>query len=101
MTVTAGRSCCCGYLTTGAPTCLAPLMAMIPYPHKEPRFRYAIAYAAVKCGGTKSFVEVVKALPDSGTYAKDDLNGSVSGEIERVSDVLLVGRWISRSIPQL
>lgn len=70
---------------TGAPACLPPLMAMIPYPHKEPRFRYAIAYAAVKCGGTKSFVEVVTALPDSATYAKDDLNGAVSGEIAKLT----------------
>ena len=69
----------------GSPACLAPLLAMIPYPHKEPRFRYAIAYAAIHCSGTKSFVEVVKALPDSGNYAKDDLNGAVSGEIAKLT----------------
>lgn len=69
----------------GAPACLPPLMAMIPYPHKEPRFRYAVAYAAVKCGGTKAFVDVVKALPDGANYAKDDLNGAVSGEIAKLT----------------
>ena len=69
----------------GSPACLPPLVAMIPYPHKEPRFRYAVAYAAILCGGTKSFVEVVKALPDSGNYAKDDLNGAVSGEIAKLT----------------
>jgi len=70
---------------TNAPACLPPLMAMIPYPHKEPRFRYAVAYAAVKCGGIKAFVDVVKALPDSASYAKDDLNGAVSGEIAKLT----------------
>jgi hypothetical protein len=69
----------------GSPACLPPLVAMIPYPHKDPRFRYAIAYAAIHCGGTKSFVEVVKALPDGGNYAKDDLNGAVSGEIAKLT----------------
>ena len=69
----------------GSPACLPPLLAIIPYPHKEPRFRYAVAYAALRCGGTKSFVEVVKALPESGTYAKDDLNGAVSGEIAKLT----------------
>ena len=69
----------------GAPACLPPLLSVIPYPHKEPRFRYAVAYAAIRCGGTKSFVEVVRALPDSATYAKDDLNGAVSGEIAKLT----------------
>jgi hypothetical protein len=68
----------------GSPACLAPLMALIPYPHKEPRFRYSIAYAAIHCGGTKSFVDVVKALPD-GNYAKDELNGAVSAEIAKLT----------------
>ncbi len=69
----------------GSPACLPPLLAMIPYPHREPRFRYTVAYAGVLCGGTAAFLDVVKALPDSGNYAKDDLNGAVSGEIAKLS----------------
>ncbi len=69
----------------GSPACLAPLTAMIPYPHKESRFRYTVAYAAVHCGGTGAFVDVVKALPDSATYAMAELNGAVSGEIAKLS----------------
>lgn len=77
----------------GSPACLEPLMSMIPFAHKEPRFRYAIAYAAIHCGGTASFVEVVKALPDTGAYAKDDLNGAVSTEIAKLTprDKVLAG----------
>lgn len=67
----------------GAPQCLAPLVGMIPYPHKDPRFRYSVAYAALRCGGTKAIPDVVAALPE-GTYAKDDLVGAVAGEISKL-----------------
>lgn len=80
----------------GAPACFAPLLAIIPYPHKDPRFRYAIAYAAIHCGGTKSFVEVVQALPDSGTYAKDELAGAVSGEIAKLTPRATVQEGLRR-----
>ena len=69
----------------GAPSCVQPLIELIPYPHKDTRFRYVIAYAAIHCGGTASIGDIVKAFPDSGTYAKDELNGAVSGEIAKLT----------------
>ncbi len=69
----------------GTPRCLEPLISMITYPHREPRFRYTTTYNALLCGGTKSVVEVVRALPDSGTYDKEDLVGAVAGVIAKMS----------------
>jgi len=69
----------------GSPQCFQPLLSMVTYPHKEPRFRYVAAYAALLCGGVKSFVAVVRALPDSGTYAKEDLVGGIAGQIAKLS----------------
>lgn len=77
----------------GSPQCFQPLLSMITYPHREPRFRYVAAYSALLCGGVKSFVEVVRALPDSGTYAKDDLVGGIAGQIAKMTpkDQVLAG----------
>lgn len=69
----------------GAPQCLAPLVGMVAAPHRNPRFKYVAANNALKCGGTKAIVEVVQALPDQGAYAKDQVNGAISGEIARMS----------------
>lgn len=69
----------------GAPACLAPLVGMVKTPHRESRFKYVAAFNALKCGGAKSVPEVVRALPDQGTYVKDELQGSVSGEIAKLS----------------
>lgn len=65
----------------GAPQCLAPLVGMVGAPHKNPRFKYVAANNALKCGGAKAIVEVVEALPDAGAYAKDQVQGAISGEI--------------------
>jgi hypothetical protein len=70
---------------TGSAHCFEPLIGMITYPHREPRFRYATAYAALLCGGTKSILQVARGLPDSGTYAKDDLVGGVAGVIAKMT----------------
>ncbi len=69
----------------GSPQCFEPLVSMVRLPHPDPRFRYATAYAALYCGGPKSIAEVVRALPESGNYVRDDLHGAVSGEIAKMS----------------
>ena len=93
----------------GAPACLAPLVGMVKTPHRESRFKYVAAFNALKCGGAKAVAEVVRALPDQGTYVKDELQGSISGEIARLSprdqvqaalrelleDKSTVARWVA------
>jgi len=69
----------------GAPRCLAPLLGMVGTPHGNPRFKYVAANNALKCGGPKAIVDVVRALPDAGAYARDDLTGAISGEIARMT----------------
>ncbi|HEU0037446.1 MAG TPA: hypothetical protein VFQ53_42840 [Kofleriaceae bacterium] len=69
----------------GAPACLAPLVGMVGTPHKESRFKYVAANNALRCGGTKSIVEVVKALPEGGAYIKDELTGAIAGEIAKMT----------------
>jgi hypothetical protein len=60
----------------GAPQCLVPLVSLIPHPHPNPAFRYALPDAALKCGGAKSVSEVVAAMPDL-PYEQKSLEGSV------------------------
>lgn len=93
----------------GAPRCLAPLLGMIGAPHRNARFKYVVANNALKCGGVKAILEVVKALPDAGTYASDQVTGAISGEIAKMSprdqvqaaarallsDRSTVGKWIA------
>jgi len=93
----------------GAPACLAPLVGMVKTPHRESRFKYVAAYNALKCGGPKAITEVIRALPDQGAYVKDELQGSVSGEIAKMSpkdqvqaalrellgDKSTVARWVA------
>jgi hypothetical protein len=66
----------------GAPKCLAPLVGMIGYPHKDPRFKYSIPNNALRCGGVKAIKEVIQAVPD-GPYDKEDLVGAIAGEVAR------------------
>jgi len=70
---------------TGEPHCLAPLLRMVGAPHRVARFKYVAANNALRCGGAKAIVEVVRALPDAGAYAKDELTGAISGEIARMT----------------
>jgi hypothetical protein len=93
----------------GAPACLAPLVGMVKTPHRESRFKYVAAYNALSCGGAKAVAEVVRALPDQGTYVKDEVQGSISGEIAKLSpraevlaslrallgDKSTVARWVA------
>jgi hypothetical protein len=69
----------------GAPRCLAPLLEMIGAPHRNARFKFVVANNALKCGGTRAIVDVVRALPDAGAYPKDQLTGAISGEIARMT----------------
>ncbi len=70
---------------TGTPHCLAPLVSMVKVPHPNPVFRYAIVHAALICGGTTGVVEIVRALPDDGNYAGEDLRGAISGPIAKLT----------------
>ena len=93
----------------GPPACLAPLVGMVRTPHRESRFKYVAAFNALRCGGAKSVTEVVRALPDEGTYVKEELQGSISGEIAKLSppdqvkgslrellgDKSTVARWVA------
>ena len=93
----------------GAPACLAPLVGMVKTPHRESRFKYVAASNALKCGGAKAVAEVIRALPDQGTYVKDELQGAVAGEIakltppdqakaqlrELLNDRSTVARWVA------
>lgn len=93
---------------TGAPQCLTTLVGMVGAPHKNPRFKYVAVNNALKCGGTRAIVEVVEALPDAGAYAKDQVNGAISGEIAKMtprdqalaaartllSDKSTIARWV-------
>ena len=69
----------------GAPQCLAPLLGMIGVPHRNARFKFVAANNALKCGGTKAILDVVRALPDAGAYARDQVTAAISGEIARMS----------------
>jgi hypothetical protein len=69
----------------GAPRCLAPLVEMIGARHNNPRFKFVVANNALKCGGAKAIVEVVRALPDEGAYSLDHVTGAIAGEIAMMS----------------
>jgi hypothetical protein len=69
----------------GPPACFAPLVGMVKTPHRESRFKYLASSSALKCGGPKSIPEVLRALPDQGAYVKEEVQGSISGEIAKMS----------------
>jgi hypothetical protein len=62
--------------SVGLPSCLPPLLAMIPHPHANPVFRYLAPDHALKCGGVKAIKDVVRAMPDQ-PYDQQRLAGSV------------------------
>jgi hypothetical protein len=81
----------------GAPRCLAPLLGMVGAAHHSSQFKYVIANNALKCGGAKAILDVVRSLPDAGAYAKDQVTGQISGEIARMTprdQVLAAGRTL-------
>jgi hypothetical protein len=69
----------------GAPRCLASLVGMVSAPHRNPRFKYVAANNALRCGGARAIVDVVRALPEAGAYAHDQVTGAISGEIARMT----------------
>ncbi|MEO6771662.1 MAG: hypothetical protein ABI467_01405 [Kofleriaceae bacterium] len=64
----------------GPPQCVAPLVAMVGYPHTNPKFKYVAADSALKCGGLPAAKDVVHALPD-GAYQQEELVGGVVVDI--------------------
>lgn len=95
--------------TVGAPRCLAPLLGMIAAPHRSARFKYVAANNALRCGGTKAILDVVRALPDAGAYARESVTSAISDEIAKMrprdqvqaaartllSDPSTVGKWVA------
>jgi hypothetical protein len=69
----------------GTPKCFTALVGMIGSPHRQSRFKYVAANNALRCGGVKGIVEVVKALPETGAYVQAELTGAISGEIAKMS----------------
>jgi hypothetical protein len=69
----------------GAPRCLASLVGIVAAPHRNSRFKYVAANNALRCGGTRAIVDVVRALPDTGAYAADQVIAAISGEIARMT----------------
>ena len=70
---------------TGQPTCFAPLIGMVAVPHKASRFKYVTAVNALRCGGTKTIVQVVRALPEGGVYVMEELRDTIALEISKMS----------------
>jgi hypothetical protein len=69
----------------GAPQCLAPLVGMIGAPHRNARFKFVVANNALRCGGTRAILDVVRALPDAGAYARDWVTSAISDEIAKMT----------------
>jgi hypothetical protein len=67
----------------GAPGCVQPLVDMIAQPHANPKFKFSTAQAALRCGGAEAIKPVAEAMPQ-GSYARDELDGAVAGEIARL-----------------
>jgi len=63
--------------TVGPPTCIAPLVELIGYPHPNANLKLVAADSALKCGGVAAIKDVVHALPDT-NYARDQLFGAVA-----------------------
>ncbi|MBK7534113.1 MAG: hypothetical protein IPI49_01835 [Myxococcales bacterium] len=61
---------------TGSPTCIAPLLAVVAYPHEDPQYRLIGASAALACGGPSAIKPVVLALPDA-AYEHRNFGGSI------------------------
>jgi hypothetical protein len=68
----------------GPPSCLAPLVGMIPVPHSNLRFKYVAAQQALGCGGTNAIPQVVRALPDV-PYQQPELSGAIAQTIASMS----------------
>ena len=70
--------------TAGPPACVAPLVGLVGHPHPNPIFKYAIAQAALRCGGAGAIKDVVEALPDV-PYEVRLVDDDIAGEIKRLS----------------
>lgn len=89
----------------GPPACLAPLVAMIGHPHRNPRFKYVAADSALKCGGSAAIKDVVRALP-SGPYQQEELVGAIvtgiaamkprAPALQAVRELLADRGWVAR-----
>jgi hypothetical protein len=69
----------------GTSVCLPPLLAMVGAPHKNAEFKFVVVNNALKCGGTKAILDVIRALPDAGAYEKTQVTQEISGEIAKMT----------------
>ena len=61
----------------GPPTCLAPLLGMINFPHPDPRFRWVGVDSALRCDPVAALPAVALSLSPRGRYARDVLGGAI------------------------
>jgi hypothetical protein len=66
--------------TIGPPACIAPLVALVSFPHPNPNFKLTTSDSALKCGGIPAIKDVVHALPDA-SYSHDELVGAVIADL--------------------
>jgi hypothetical protein len=69
----------------GGRSCVEQLVPLIPVPHREAKFKYVAATFALRCGGPKSIVQVLHAMPDPGAYQREDVAGSIVLEISKLT----------------
>jgi hypothetical protein len=69
----------------GGRACTDQLVPLIPLPHREARFKYVAATFALRCGGPSSIAQVLRAMPDPGALAREELAGSIVLEISRLA----------------
>jgi hypothetical protein len=89
---------------TGRPTCVAPLVAVAAYPHREFDVRYIGANAALTCGGPEAIKAVVGALPPEAAYDHEILGRAVWAPIAKMTErdqALAVVRELARSSDKL
>lgn len=90
----------------GRPGCLAPLLAMVRQPHRDPRFRWVGANNAIRCGGAAALPQVVAELSPGATYEQKVLVGAVVAPLPSLGEreaVLAAARglvaeksWVAR-----
>ena len=93
----------------GPPACLAPLLGMINYPHRDPRFRWIGVDSALRCDPVAALPAVALSLPPRGRYPRDVLGGATwvtlgtasarKDEIAAAARQMLSNRsWVARWI---
>ncbi len=90
----------------GMPACRKPLLAMITFPHSNPRFRWIGVKRALKCGGLAIAPDVIAKLSPERAYRRIDLDDALwtpLAAMEPRADVVKLARtlltsdsWVAR-----